>query len=320
MSEKRRKSHNKEEHIENSLAALSGFYFENSFAVNNTLKRLFDSTKYTNNVIETLAVQTKSIGELGNSLKKITIPVESLNKLNEAFNTLQKNIAGDFSGLLDELGRFVKEWDLGDDVFLESGWWYSPSVLEMPATDIDKAITSYRNGNKNAITRMMLHYYSAENFVALNDLVNCWGDSPYFAKWSNVINDALFAHKKKKYTLSIPALLLVIEGVAGTICKNNDLGVRPDSSDGKQKVKSALTHLLSEDIDSNLLNMDIILNALDERIYAHTSKISKARGYRHFLNRHAILHGNAPHYGTPKNSIQCFLLLDLLLRGSQKTN
>jgi len=59
--------------------------------------------------------------------------------------------------------------------------------------------------------------------------------------------------------------------------------------------------------------LDCLENAIDETIFNDTDTLkSEKLLYKNILSRHAIMHGLKKNYGTLKNSLQGFMLLDCL--------
>jgi len=127
----------------------------------------------------------------------------------------------------------------------------------------------------------------------------------------NHIVDALDSHKDKKYTLSVPVLLLVAEGIATDFCKKVGIYEKRDRSQGGEKIKKAVQKHYSKYRGLFLSELDLIENAIDTTIYQNTDLIKK-KLHTNILNRHAVLHGLKKNYGTMKTSLQAFMLLDVL--------
>jgi hypothetical protein len=223
----------------------------------------------------------------------------------------------EFEELLRKVSEKTKEWRDAMGVIYEAGWWFTPSLETVDLNEIQLYAEKYKNGDKRAITDLFFHIYQKNHCEYLISVVQGWKRNPYFKKWDKIIDEALDSHIRKKYSVSIPALLLVVEGIAGDYCKKEGLHEIAESSSGKSKIKGSLEKLSSKKEDELLLNeffLKRLLSVINGRIFEHTNKLSSSltRGYEYFLNRHAIIHGITSEYGSPQNSLQAFLILDIL--------
>jgi len=237
----------------------------------------------------------KSIEPIQETIKNFQISIAPILKQQQEF--------------IELIERLEKDKEGTRDVMLQSGWWLTPSLMDVPAHWITNAVTKYQNGNKRAIFDLFKKVYQSKNCEHLEHTVTSWSKSTLFKPWEIHILDALFAHKNKQYNLSIPVLLLVAEGVASEFCKKNSISVGRSKS--KEKIQNAvMAHYRSS---NNLLlsDLDLLQGALDTTIYQNTSAIG-AKLRKNILNRHAVMHGIKKDYGKMKTSLQAFMLLDML--------
>jgi hypothetical protein len=206
---------------------------------------------------------------------------------------------------------------------IESGWWLTPSLMELPVEYIDSAVQQYDNGDKKAISELFKAVYQNDNCKYLREVVSGWEVNPYFKSWMTIINDALEAHINGKYTLSIPALLIGSSGIARDYCKENvkeDKERNKDRSKDGEIIKEALKFRREEFKEDDLRFFlsdwfleDLFFRAIDEFIYGDTNNLErKGISPENILNRHAIFHGINKNYATCENSIRGFMLLDIL--------
>jgi len=218
----------------------------------------------------------------------------------------------------------------------ETGWWITPSLLEyykdFDLKTIFQKINEYNNVNNDTITDMYIKVYLSNNFKYLKNVVKNWGNNSLFKPWMHIINDALYAHCKQKYNLSIPSLLLVSEGIATDYCKKHKININYIESNANKKIELALSkdyynkyikkynEMNFENINElikNATEFSLILyglfSAINNIIYSNTKKFeSNNLSFEFNLNRHAIFHGITKDYGTLINSLKCFMLLDSL--------
>jgi len=196
---------------------------------------------------------------------------------------------------------------------LKSGWWLTSSLMDLPANWVSRAVYNYQKGSKVAITNLFRKIYQRENCKNLESVVIHWRKNKLFSPWQSHITDALNAHKNKKYTLSVPVLLLVAEGIATDFCKKSDVHKRSDRSNGGEKIKKAVRQKYTQ--FSHLLpsNLYLLESAINTTIYQDTNHIKIKKRLRiNILNRRAVLHGLKKNYGTMKISLQALILLDVL--------
>lgn len=248
-------------------------------------------------------------------IEQALLYLEELKKsevINSTLQILQQQ--KEFQKSADCFARIIQEKMLKNEVMLQSGWWFTPSLLKnLPASQISEPLRAYSEGDKGAITRLFMTVYHRNEFQYLDYTVGGWSKNKLFAPWMKIIKDALEAHREKKYSLSVPALLLSSEGIATDYCKRKGIFAAKMRSNGGKKIKAAIDRKQKIDPSLKIFALDLLFEAIDNRLYQHTNKLRKPRAsYRHFLNRHAVLHGLTHTYDSPKNSLQCFMLLDVL--------
>lgn len=251
----------------------------------------------------------ENFGELQKKWKETVdrwnIAAQRIMQAQKSFQLFIKQIAELDKGL-------AKVEEVGKEIMLEAGWWITPSLMEVPLDLIMQALVDYKKNRKNAITNLFKKIYHHNNYHYLKETVKSWRKNPFFESRMQVIEDALDAHCQRKYTLSIPALLPVAEGIATEFCQKVKIYDQDDRSRGKKKIKKAIKY---KDVIERSLHLELLINAIDEIIFKDTELLIKAHhNYKNLLNRHAVLHGIQKNYATPKNSLQCFMLLDVLSR------
>lgn len=247
--------------------------------------------------------------------------VRDMKPLNKMIHQMQKEMQKALEPILKQQRQFaefvkkIKEQDNNlREAMLKSGWWWTPSLMRVPARLL-QAVNDYQNGNKTAITNLFRKIYQRENCKNLESVVISWKKNKLFSPWQNHIADALDSHKDKKYTLSVPVLLLVAEGIATDFCKKVGIYEKRDMSRGGEKIKKAVQKYYGKSSGLLLLLelslLELLINAIDTTIYQKTDLIKK-KLHTNILNRHAVLHGLKKNYGTMKTSLQAFMLLDVL--------
>lgn len=211
-----------------------------------------------------------------------------------------------------ELVKRVMEQSVSErNAMLESGWWFTPSLMEVPAYYLAETAEEYNAGNKLAVINLFKKVYQENNCENLKSVVLNWEKNPLFSPWKQHLEDALDAHKNGKYTLSIPVLLLIAEGIATDFCKKEEIYNKADASRGGEKIKTALNKYYTETGHFLLSDLNLLEEAINTTIYQNTNLIEE-RLLSNILNRHAVLHGSKKDYGTVEASLKAFMLLDVL--------
>lgn len=180
--------------------------------------------------------------------------------------------------------------------FKQAGWFYFPSMRDVPLKLILGAIHKLPE-NPTALDEMFCMYFSADDYAQLKHMVRHWQKNPVFKDRKPIIEDALSAHIDGKYTLSIPTLLPLIEGVARDQALTlNILSKIPTpkgdklptlNSRGFQKLIEQ-SHYKSEPICglSDLRDDQLFEGFLVEILWQDTSKLQDPL----ITNRHIVLH------------------------------
>lgn len=247
-----------------------------------------------------------SILRIQSELKRSVEPLIDTAAQVEAFLAPVLKQYEDFSKFVRGLEKSRKDTH---NTLMKAGWWLTPSMMNLPNSWITEAVKKYQKGHKRAIFDLYRKVYQNEGCSGLEAVVNGWRGSPLFSPWTNHYQHALKAHKLKQYKLSLPVLLIVAEGVASKFCTKEK--IRVGRSDGKQKISKAIHEHYKRSGNALFSSLNLLEVALNETIYKDTEKLKDSLR-RNILNRHAIMHGLKPNYGTMKTSLQSFMLLDVL--------
>jgi hypothetical protein len=148
----------------------------------------------------------------------------------------------------------------------------------------------------DVVNRRLPEFLSIKELEAI---VNSWGSIPYLMSRRKICDDAVEAYRMGLHTLIIPALLPLAEGLASEIAPCDPR--RTDTV--KLASKAQMTHP-STDADFGAATVEIL-----ERYHYGREDFARPASPEQF-NRHRILHGRVPDYGTAANSIRAFLLVD----------
>ena len=236
--------------------------------------------------------------------------ISNIPKMVNKLSTFNEDIVRELEKLKDIGNSLLKFDNIQSSVFIQSGWFFCPSMGLLPFDYFYSPVFAYQSGRMDRVTALMKLLYGKDSWKFLEDVVNGWPSNKLFSKQRKVIiQDALWAHKNKKYSLSIPALLPIIEGICGDFCKSNKIQV--SRNDAKNKVEASLKHI------EDKFFTDLCLEFIEKQLYNDTNFLRSSKNKK-FLNRHSILHGLNSGYSDCARSLRCFLLLDVLTLLSDK--
>jgi hypothetical protein len=156
-------------------------------------------------------------------------------------------------------------------------------------------------GDTDAADEYIVDALSIDDYRDLKSMVRRWMMVPYLKEREEIVNAALNAHIRGEAVLSVPALLPLVEGLAIEIVgeDHNENPVKKTAKDWHERYAAP----------SSGLTRDVIVD-LAYKKYTPGSADSDSPA---LLNRHGILHGHIPDYGTVANSLRTFLLLDAVV-------
>lgn len=178
--------------------------------------------------------------------------------------------------------------------------------------------------DKGKIYRLVINYYEKRRWAVLKSTVLNWANNAIFNPRMVILKDALSAHIKGRWTLSIPALLPQIEGIALDIIRRSGLpqdkkSIIIDKSINKEIGKTLPSQVFSSlSIDNftprEMVSVYTLLYYLESQLYKSVGFLEEVSRTDQMdsLNRHAVLHGAYIDYASKTNSLKCFLVLDTL--------
>ena len=211
-----------------------------------------------------------------------------------------------------DIFRFIREHaaeeEAAIEAFQDAGWPIAPS---MPRTLIRRIVAFHQQGRVRYASQSILGYYRRNECTRLAETVEHWRDHPLFASRMSIIEDALWAHRQRRYTLSVPALMAQIEGVMSEYVVVNGLPVKLG------KISQVYEAVVGDPMDRDVATWAIaetLLYQLRTNTYLPTpfeDELARSIPRRH-CTRHTVLHGIMPGYDRESHSLRAFLLLDAL--------
>lgn len=273
-----------------------------------------------------LASIQETMNEISQALAKRMQPlVESLQLLQKQWNRLTSQWVEPIQGLklaLLKIAQSSAERKRIAQAFQACDLWLAPSMIGLT----DKVVQLYYEGKKQVIPSIIARYYRRNNYAILRKTVSNWESNSFFRPRMGIIYDAVEAHTNGKYTLSVPALLPHIEGIAVEIVEKYNLPkldyplIYRENAHGKSGEKTypgrVFAHVgMSELNFEEWVAVESLLYYLEGTFYLSPRRVGKKLkdfAASRILNRHSILHGANTRYATHMNSLRCFLALDVL--------
>lgn len=237
-------------------------------------------------------------------------------------------VAPQLGNFLRNLQQYIVEEKETTQAFRDGHLLLAPS---MPVPLVRQVTNLCKNGEFRKATRVVASYYRNNGHAALTRAVNKWSQDGTFRPRMMIILDALEAHKRQKYTLSVPTLLPQIEGIASDISRKADnviskykkvvVGHKKTRLGKTKTVVSKLVEESSPKLGIGHGMHDTLLAFIEEPLYTSRdfeedyNAIRKHTG----LSRHGILHGLQIRYANYTNSLRLFLVLDILSYIAQRT-
>jgi len=185
------------------------------------------------------------------------------------------------------------------EVFAHRGW----TGLEdhLAADSIDELLEGYRRHGGEWLDETLCAEARADDMALVRHMADRWATVAYLADRRVIIDDAIHAHAERRYSLSIPALLPFVDGLAATI-------VGTESMSPTIKVRPAAEQYA----ESDPVWGELLLIAISDHIFKCYP--FGTEGAQSELNRHGILHGRIKNYPSEANSLRTMLLIDKFAR------
>jgi hypothetical protein len=210
----------------------------------------------------------------------------------EWMDETQKNLAALSDQIAEGMAEYEKVETEAFAVLARGGWLGMERHLTGPLvrTVLEIAQASGDDAANNAIR----NYFAKDDWALVTAMSEEWFDIPYFKDREPIVRDGIAAHRSGKFTLSVPALLPLAEGLAAEIVGPipNVNVVKEVARDWKAQEQELWTQLY----------VDVVVDVM----YARVDFANKPP----YLNRHFILHGRVPDYATDLTSLRVILLVD----------
>src|SRR5574337_1114052 len=192
-------------------------------------------------------------------------------------------------------------------ILLRRGWFGVARHLD--PFELLQSVNIYAQKGSAAFDKFVCVRFSRERHRRIQRVQKDWWCISYMKNRKPKIRAALTAYRQRKYSLAIPALLPMVEGLATAYFQRNPglIVPRPPKQRKNIVTDAALLHP-----EARADYADLLLAALSKQIYkSYTFGMVRPPST---LNRHGILHGDIAKYDTEKNALLTILLLDEMCR------
>ena len=255
--------------------------------------------------------KTQNISNLG---KRVSEVFEELSKYSEGIGNIFKSIeeiglqtSKAFKKIPEELSYSQREY------LFEEAWYLSEDL----PINYPRLINDLIDKNDFKKLEKLLINYSNSKIPEIREKVG-----KYFPKRLKIIKDALNAHKKNIYTLSIPILLIQAEGICKEIINITPF-INVESRKNYLKMQKKINEKLNKlEINGVSVRADSITDIFLEYLLSETDtnrsrksiikQKEKNKKYKP-LNRDYILHGDDFKYANEKNSCKAISFLNYII-------
>ena len=182
---------------------------------------------------------------------------------------------------------------------LQFGWWF---IGSLPIEQINYIHRNRETLLQEDVDKMICDYYKASDYKELEEIIREWHGMEYFCKWGSKIDDAFYAHKSGKYSLSVPVWAFMLEGIIRDFLR--------DAYGISEKRFSFLYNNFKEkakELDNFIVNY--AFNCIDSfYVRFNPEEPDEVQDF----SRHKIFHGQALNYDNEINSLKLILYLDEL--------
>jgi hypothetical protein len=266
-------------------------------------KQIIDSL---NRVVNTITTMYDSFNIISQDYS------DKILEIAEKTSNLNSSISAAFESLptLDISSKRIEE-DLKKSakIMFENGWWVIPT---MPSNFYFQLVNE-KDVNKQNLTAFLVGYYNDNGCIRLNQIIKRW-KLEEFTNNQDIFEDSLWAHRESKFTLTVPALTIQVEGILRSYFNH----ISKRSIKAYQEELKKEYEQMFENKDDNVHLIDKLIHIqnvqfLDEGINRFTESFDPGEP-RNFddLHRNPLFHGQYKNYNSIEISTKLFLFLDML--------
>lgn len=149
-----------------------------------------------------------------------------------------------------------------------------------------------------------IEYYESKNLMNFNIMVQDILESSLLYKWRPLIEDCIESYRDEKFAITIPSLILVVEGVIALLSSSNDIRI----------IKMCKEKMELHEVGS----IDRVLWISISRFISNLFTKRKFNEVRlELINRHWILHGRDFTTWNKSDSLRLFNCLNTLILAAE---
>ena len=194
----------------------------------------------------------------------------------------------------------------------KNGWWV---VGHLPLPFYEHLVKLGDRVIPKKLDELIIDYFNRNDAAKLCEVVEGW-KADAFRERKGIFTDALWAHQNGKYMVSIPALILQVEGVIRSFVEAQDNFSNRSFRKVLDEFKKRFATLASVPTDRPATTEEVIsienyynLRTLETLYESYSPENHQDPDA---MRRHAIAHGLWINYGSVEFSTKIFLQLDML--------
>ena len=215
----------------------------------------------------------------------------------EWISQLQKDLEDSSREFAAAMAEYEKEQDEAFKILALHGGWLGME-RHFTSSQARLVVQLYRTEGAAAMNDAIANYFNIKHCARLSEMTNAWSSTPYLRDRQAIIRDAVSAHREGHFTLTVPALLPLVEGlsaeIVGIAIRNQNV-VKAVARDWKRREAEVWAQVFADVVEH------VIYKSYDF-----------GNDRAPYLNRHGILHGRVPDYADKLNSLRVFLLVDAI--------
>jgi hypothetical protein len=218
-----------------------------------------------------------------------SLPLEEKHRIKAGLITLLSQ-----GGSRDSWKHLVEDDQRLKGILVDRGW----RVLQKDITGTVKReiLRLGRDPEPGAVDAYLCALFRADDLSRLRAKVNTWFDVQYLAARRQILLDGLEAHKSGQYTLTIPALLPLLDGMTRAFRQAHLRPARTKNPNRVIQVHKFAEYYRRKEPALWGTPFETIVKTV---VYSHFDFGTTTRPSS--LNRHGILHGEIPDYATEAN-------------------
>lgn len=190
------------------------------------------------------------------------------------------------------------------EILFNNGWWFLPSL---PTDFFYVELDGITEINEKLLTEKITEYHNKDDFENLEKIVENWS-LPYFSDNKQIFEDALWAHKQGKYTLTTPVLTIQVEAAIRNYLQLEKFRFKNYVEELKKRCKDSCPE--KEGFNSFMQAQDLnFINKNLEKFYKSFDPTTKEFDE---VYRNPLLHGQDQSYASIESSTKLFLFLDMI--------